>query len=755
MLASLPPAAARDSAARLAASKDKRQREAAAELLRVLGPAMPGPGTSGPGTPDIVTPGAAGGNPEDLRVAYQSGRSEPARPRRLARGPRPDQRSARLLREIDDIAARHRDVPVTITSWQGSQEMLFGDVRHFPAPFGPRRRDGPATDSADAGGLSGMVLGEVFRAWWDGRPGALRGPDDARDALRAHALAVSLAAGGGNPGFAPGSMVVAGLVARVTGANSGQADWWPDLLRQFTGNPPAGLSHPAVVRHVTSWLVVEQANGPVIDESLDAIEATLASVPRHVLTAVPERNPRVIQLGGNIAPADWRNRLHAHPWHALLDGLLRTRPELFTTAQVERWYRLMRWVERPAPQAEPLPVSDQLLAAAHAAGVASDDDAATAFLHPRNAAFSDLTRHWRGKQQARYPLLVPVADRVRDQVVAVEARRGDLPTPTSDVALNISSVSGVGTAARLLANLGKAPLSRGGTWYRRYSGASSRADVLSHLLRVSFPAPGERGADLRAAAAEAGVPDARLVDLALYAPQWADPVQDALGWPGLADGVLWLHAHTKDRQWSVDRELRDSWAAQAAERTPLSADDLVDGAVDVDWFRRAHAALGPERWTVLHKAARHASSGTGHRRAQLYAGAMLGTLTLAELRSRITGKRDQDAVRALGLLPLPGTDSTRGTDDGPPTTGRAPIAGRASSPGRPAPASGPTARPAAGQPRRAQRHSRPSGRGHRGPVRDPARVRAGQQGVRRAAAGERADRGPDRRGEPRPDGWLP
>jgi hypothetical protein len=694
MLAALPPAAARDSAARLSASKDKRQRDAAAELRRVLSPGLPGPGrpdddaaatlatpgaaatlaTPGaaatlatPGaaatlaTPGAAatsatsaTPGAAGDHPADLRATYQAGRSDPGRPRRLARGPRPDQRSARLLREVDEIAARHRDVPVTLTNWQGSREMLLGDVRHFPAPFGPRPRAGLATDAADPGAPGRMVLGELFRAWWADRPAALRGPDDARDALRAHALAVSLAVGAGDSGFAPGT-TAAGLAARVAGANAGQAGWWPDLLRQFTGNPPAGLSHPAVVRHVTSWLVVEHVNGQVIDESLDAIEATLASVPRHVLTAVPERNPRLVQSAGSVPPADWRHRLHAHPWHALLNGLLRTRPELFTTAQVERWYRLMRWVERPAPQAEPLPVSDQLLAAAHAAGVASDDDAATSFLHPRNAAFRELTRHWRGQQAARYPLLVPVADRIRDQVVAVEARRGDLPTPTSDVASNVSSVSGVGTVAKLLGNLGQAPLTRG-------SAASSRAGVLSHLLQVSFPAPGESGAELRAAAAGAGVTQARLVDLALYAPQWADPVEDALGWPGLADGVLWLHAHTKDRQWLVDAELRGSWAAQAAERTPLSADDLVDGAVDVDWFRRAHAALGPERWTVLHKAARYASSGTGHRRAQLYAGAMLGTLTVDELRSRITGKRDQDAVRALGLLPLPAPSGGQGAD---------------------------------------------------------------------------------------------
>jgi hypothetical protein len=653
ILASLPPAAGQASAARLAASKDKRQRDAAAELLRVLGPVMPGPGAPGPVISGAVTSGTVtpGDKPAGLRATYLAGRSASARPRRLARGPRPDQRPARLLREIDEIAARHRDVPVTLTNWQGRQEMLFGDVKHFPAPFGPRP---PA--ATEAGDRDRMVLGEVFRAWWAGRPDALRGPDDARDALRAHALAAGLPVGDGSSGFAPGSMVAA-PAARVTGGNAGQGDWWPELLRQFTGNPPSGLSHPAAVRHVTSWLVVEHANGRVIDESLDALEATLAAVPRRALAAAAERSPRLIQPGGDLPRADWRNRLPTHPWHALLTGLLRTRPELFVIAQVERWYRLMRWVERPVPQAEPLPVSDQLLAAAHAAGVASDDDAATTFLNPRNVAFRDLTRHWRAKQETRYPLLIPVADRVRDRVVAVEAERGDLPTATSDAAMNISSVSGVGTVARLLATLGKAPLTRGGSWYRRYRGTSSRADVLSHLLRVSFPAPGETGTDLRAAAAAAGVPEARLVDLALYAPQWAAPVEDALCWPGLADGVLWFHAHTKDRQWSVDAELRDSWAAQTAERTPLSADDLVDGAVDVDWFRRAHAALGTDRWAVLHRAARHASSGTGHRRAQLYASAMLGTLTPGELRSRISGKRDQDAVRALGLLPLPGEEA--------------------------------------------------------------------------------------------------
>ena len=133
--------------------------------------------------------------------------------------------------------------------------------------------------------------------WWAERPDALRGQEDARDALRAHALAATIPAGGGGSGFAGGSAVAA-LAGLVSGAKAGQTDWWQDLLRQFTGNPPSGLAHPAVVRHVTSWLVAEHANGPVIDESLDALEATLASVPGDVLTTVAERSPRLIQPAG-------------------------------------------------------------------------------------------------------------------------------------------------------------------------------------------------------------------------------------------------------------------------------------------------------------------------------------------------------------------------------------------------------------------------------------------------------------------------
>jgi hypothetical protein len=572
------------------------------------------------------------------------------RPQRRKHGPRPDGRTADVLVAFGEIAARHRDVPVVISSWQGSREVLFGDVRSFPSPFGNAFQTARVWPGEGASvGMPGrapatageMVLGEVFREYWADRPAGLRGEDDRLDALRAYALAA-----------------ISRAPLAVGPAGHGD-DWWHAGLRQLAGDPPKAVPHLAAVRHVTIWLAVECANERVIDECLDALETTLATVPRDVLTKVLATDSHIVVVASGRIPYadDWRNRLNGHPWYGLLAGLLQVRPGLFTSAQIERWYRLMRWVEQPAPQAVPLPVTDRLLAAAHGVGAASDGDVAASFLRPRNLLFGDLTRHWRGKLEAVYPALAPIADLIRDRVVAVELQRGDLPTPTSLAAINIASVSGVRLAARLLRALGKNPLTRGWRW-----SSDSRADVLSHLLRVSFPAPGETGADLKAAADEAGVSPDRLVDLALYAPQWAVPVEEALGWPGLADGVLWLHAHTKDEQWSVDAELRDSWAAMTAERTPLASQDLIDGAVDVDWFRRAHAALGPTRWAVLHKAARHASGGTGHRRAQLYAEAMLGQQSPAEVTSRITAKRDQEAVRALGLLPLRGDPARRRAD---------------------------------------------------------------------------------------------
>lgn len=210
LLASLPPKEARAAAARLAASADPRQRDAAAELLREIGGGAPD-ASGGAGEAAGCAEGA-GAPIADLHAVFAAERvpvSVPKRPAARRNGSGGDARQ--VLLEIASIAARHRDVPVTVSWWQGTREMLFGDVRHFPSPFGFswQARRGLIDDAGQA--ASEMVLGEVFREWWAGRPAELRGEDEGLDALRAYALAT------------------------LAGAVGVGDDWWYGTLRKLAG----------------------------------------------------------------------------------------------------------------------------------------------------------------------------------------------------------------------------------------------------------------------------------------------------------------------------------------------------------------------------------------------------------------------------------------------------------------------------------------------------------------------------------------
>jgi hypothetical protein len=141
---------------------------------------------------------------------------------------------------------------------------------------------------------------------------------------------------------------------------------------------------------------------------------------------------------------------------------------------------------------------------------------------------------------------------------------------------------------QLVAALGKDTFARGYSYY----GQTNRSNVFSHLIRATYPGATDTPDAFARAARAANISDKRLIETAVYAPQWARHVERALGWEGFAEAVWWLHAHTKDNSWSVEAEIKEAWAAEIADKTPLSADDLTEGAVDVSWFQRVYAALG-------------------------------------------------------------------------------------------------------------------------------------------------------------------
>lgn len=129
-------------------------------------------------------------------------------------------------------------------------------------------------------------------------------------------------------------------------------------------------------------------------------------------------------------------------------------------------------------------------------------------------------------------------------------------------------------------------------------------------------------------------------------------MEHAVNAPGLADAAWWIRTHIKTKRWAQSEDINAVWTAESARRTPLSEVDIADGVVDVAWFKRFFSKLKPAIWKEIREAAKYASKGAGHARPLLFADALSGKATVNETASAITGKRRQEAVQALGLIPL-------------------------------------------------------------------------------------------------------
>ena len=102
----------------------------------------------------------------------------------------------------------------------------------------------------------------------------------------------------------------------------------------------------------------------------------------------------------------------------------------------------------------------------------------------------------------------------------------------------------------------------------------------------------------------------------------------------------------------MNERFDDQKMAMIARYTPLSAEELQDGAFDIDWFREAYKTLGEKNFAVLYKAAKYIADGLKHARARKYADAATGKVTLQELREQITAKRNKDLLMSYGLVPF-------------------------------------------------------------------------------------------------------
>lgn len=228
-------------------------------------------------------------------------------------------------------------------------------------------------------------------------------------------------------------------------------------------------------------------------------------------------------------------------------------------------------------------------------------------------------------------------------VVQAELRRGEQETPFSSSIRNIHVIYGIPVLVQILTALGNDTLERSQSYY--YSG-SSRRSVLCHLLKVCQPDPKEKAEDLKQALKGTDISRKRLAEVAMYAVQWIPLIEEYLKVSGFKSGCYYFMAHTSE--W-----MDEAAKSMIAKYTPLSPEELRDGAFDIHWFFEAYEKLGEKDFQLLYDAAKYSSSGSSHSRARKYADAALGKTEYDKLAAEIETKRNKDLLMSIGLLPLP------------------------------------------------------------------------------------------------------
>ena len=226
-----------------------------------------------------------------------------------------------------------------------------------------------------------------------------------------------------------------------------------------------------------------------------------------------------------------------------------------------------------------------------------------------------------------------LVDRYVNHLFEVEMQRRNAPTEATEAFRQCRYVlvlKGAERVARIMKALRKDHL-------KIDIYGTERRSILSNLATSCYPLPTDTPDML------ADISEELLVELAFFAPQWLDFVEQRLNWRGFRTAYYYFIAHARE----MGNDEKKALIARYTELDPL---DLADGAFDEALFRQALEEIGEERFEICSKAAKYIGSGAIHTRARRYAEVVQGKVTEEELLKQIKEKRNKDAVCALGLL---------------------------------------------------------------------------------------------------------
>lgn len=262
-------------------------------------------------------------------------------------------------------------------------------------------------------------------------------------------------------------------------------------------------------------------------------------------------------------------------------------------------------------------------------------------LHSPEGEFSET-------DEKRLDIVKKLYTDMSELVLSAELTRGDTETEFSPYIYGLTRIFGAEYFVRILSALGKETLERStyfntGYYYNRQK--VSKKNSMSHLLQACVPDANDSAETLKAYLTGTDISDARLIEAAMYSPEWIDIVGEYLGWDGFTAGCYYFMAH-------MNESFDDKRKAMIARFTPLGVDELNDGAFDRTWFTEVYERLGDKRFQLIYKAAKYISDGAKHTRARKYADAALGKYVEPELMAEIEAKRNKDLLMAVGILPI-------------------------------------------------------------------------------------------------------
>nr|WP_154891136.1 DUF5724 domain-containing protein [Paenibacillus xylanexedens] len=242
------------------------------------------------------------------------------------------------------------------------------------------------------------------------------------------------------------------------------------------------------------------------------------------------------------------------------------------------------------------------------------------------------------------PKLIQLRDTVVNRILEIELTRGELSTEVSNLAMKLERIEGMEHWVHLVAAMDQDTFVRGYI-YSYGEGNTTRKEMFSYLIKHCHPRAGEDEQLLAELLQKYPVKEKKLLEAAMYAPQWMELVAKHLGWKGLRSAAWYFHAHINE-QFSAEKE------TIVAHYSPITPQDFNDGAFDIAWFEEAYAEVGEERFNLLYDCAKYISGGANHRRSQLFADAALGKLSLKDMYDSVADKRNKDHLLTYSLIPL-------------------------------------------------------------------------------------------------------